>query len=362
MMKISLAKQLLPKSLHDEIERIILANNDKRAKPNSRYRLDDDRVRSTVSSATRIERSALVLLAFAQLWQMSFRIKTTNALSERHVRRLVDRWDAENLCSGTLRTRISYLRTFAEWIGKPGMVGYPKKYFSAERIKRSGIATTDRSWEAKGIVPEDVIRRALEIDERLALYLSLQRDFGLRVKESIELRPARAMSQGNDILVVEDGTKGGRPRVIKIETEAQKKTIEWALAVAGKSEFGRIRWRYKSFKQAQSRFYHLMRDRLGINRKEADVTAHGLRHGFTHKFYGRRTGLPTPVEGGALGQIDHQTHTKAGLEVSRALGHSRLSITGAYYGSYGHKLRGTTKVVVKPTTINFSFRPTVPFA
>ena len=96
-----------------------------------------------------------------------------------------------------------------------------------------------------------------------------------------------------------------------------------------------------TWRQTQNHFYYLLRSRLKISRKDAGVTAHGLRHGFAQWKYRQLTGLPTPVEGGALGMIARDTHQVANISVSRALGHSRTAVTAMYYGSYGHALRGT---------------------
>jgi len=260
------------------------------------------------------------------------------------VRALATRWDAEGICATTLRTRISALRMFARWIDKPGMVRLPGAYFAEERIARTSVVTKSKAWSAHGLDPRAVIERARAIDERLALYLALQHAFGLRVKESVELRPLQALAPDCQSFAIYEGTKGGRPRVIDIEDAEQKDIYQWALAVAKKSRSGRLRWPDLTWKQANNRFFHLLRNQLGISKAESGVTAHGLRHGYAQRKYRDLTGLPSPVEGGALGRIDPQLHRSAGFAVSRNLGHSRLQITGTYYGSYGHALRVSYQV------------------
>lgn len=347
-MRRSLASKLLPAPLHSEIERTVEAKNERRA----------DAKLGIVSTATMKERRQVAFLAFAQLWQMGYRLQSVKSLGERHIRALVERWDAEGLSAGTLATRISYLSTFCTWIGKAGMVKDPTHYCDPARVKRVQVTTTDKSWQAQGLIPEDVIAQAREIDERMALYLTLQHDFGLRVKESIEFRPLNAIVDDGRSIELYDGTKGGRRRTVPIDTEEQRRTIAWALEVAKKTRGGRLRWPNKTWRQAQCHFYSLLRRKLKISRKDAGVTAHGLRHGFTHEDYHRQTGLPTPVEGGALGIIDRETHDAARRETSRKLGHRRESISSAYYGSYGHGLR-SAKVVV--TSVTFKIWPRFPF-
>ncbi|MCK7499510.1 MAG: hypothetical protein MZW92_60780 [Comamonadaceae bacterium] len=96
-----------------------------------------------------------------------------------------------------------------------------------------------------------------------------------------------------------------------IELPQQREAPAWARAVAAKSHRGRIRWPDCTFEQAQNRFYHIVEKRLGISLEQCGVTPHGLRHSYAQRFYARRTGLPTPVQGGALGQ-DRLRHAPPG--------------------------------------------------
>lgn len=303
-----------------------------------------DKTKGSCSYKTQHERKLILRLAFGQLLDMGYRLPTPQSLGERHVRALATRWDTEGICATTLRTRISALRMFSSWIGKPGMVRLPGAYFDKERIARTGLVTESKAWSAHGLDPRTVIERARALDERLALYLALQHAFGLRVKESIELRPLQALAPDSRSFAIYEGTKGGRPRTINIEDAEQRQVYQWAQAIAAKSRSGRLRWPDLTWKQANNRFFHLVRNQLGISKAESGVTAHGLRHGYAQRKYRALTGLPAPIEGGALGRIDPQVHRSAGFAVSRDLGHSRLQITGTYYGSYGHALRVSYQV------------------
>lgn len=346
----SLADKLLPKRMRDEIERILDASSSQRANPKH----------GVVSIASRRERRLAIRLAFAQLWEMGYRLKTCRSLGGRHVRALVERWDREGLAAGTLHTRLSYLSIFASWIGKRGMVGCLTDYCQKDRVTRKHIAERNKSWQANGMSPEQVIELAKDFDERLALYLTLQHTLGLRVKESLEFRPLVALADDGVTLEVFEGTKGGRRRTVRLETDAQRQAYSWASEVARQTRGGRVRWPGLTFKQAQRKFYSLMEHKLKITRRDSGVTAHGLRHGFAQDHYHRRTGgLPTPIEGGAIGAIDRRTHAEASMSTSKALGHSRLAITASYYGSYGHGLR---QVVATVQPMNLNLKPIVPYA
>ena len=289
----------------------------------------------------------MILLSFAQLWESGFRLEQARSLAERHIKVLAGRWEKEGLVATTLHTRISNLSVFAAWIGKPGMVKRPRDYFPEEVVRRTFVAQENRAWTAHDVDPESVIARAWEIDERLALYLALQHHFGLWVMESIELCPARALVEGGNAIAIYGGTSHGRPRLILLETPEQRAVFEWAREVAAKSRSGRIRWPGLTFKQAQRHFYRLLSGRLAVNKRAMGVTAHGLRSGCAQRHYRRLTGLPTPIEGGALGKIDLATHQAASQLVAKALGQSG---TASYYGSYGHALRGTKSTATLPAS------------
>jgi hypothetical protein len=100
----------------------------------------------------------------------------------------------------------------------------------------------------------------------------------------------------------------------------------------------RLRWPDKTWKQAQSHFYHLMR-RLSATRKSLKISAHGLRHAFLQDEYKFYAGVPAPIKGDASLPKNKQEHQRAMLAVSLEAGHYRPSITTGYCGSFGHKLR-----------------------
>lgn len=320
----------LPQFVKNELLRIIEQHN----------RLRSGNTGKQASTKTQRERKQIILLAFAQLWLHGFRIQNPVSLGGRHIEFLAKYWQQSGLASSTLHTRMSALRVFARWVKKDGLVKCNESYFSPEVIARSGIATTNRAWLPNGIDPLAIIKNAREIDERLGLFLALMYFFGLRVKEALEFRPLHSMIENGIAIEIREGTKGGRLRHVPLNTPEQMAVFQWACAIAEKSPNGRLRWPDMTWRQAQNHFYYLVRVRLNISRKETGVTMHGLRHGYAQWKYRQLTGLPTPVEGGAIGSIDRSTHQTASISVSRALGHSRTAVTSSYYGSYGHALRG----------------------
>lgn len=334
-MAVSKAQLTLPKIVIDGVHRSIDPILSARAKG-----------KGVCSSKTRDERRQFYLLMVADLWKLGFKIRKLESLSGKHVTALMEHWHQQGVCAGTLHTRRSMINYLCAALGKKNVVKNIWEYLPAEAIKRVSVNKESKSWENNGVNPLQVIERAREIDERLAVMLALQHHFGLRMKESVELRPSNALIMRGTCLEIYEGTKGGRPRTLPILTDEQRRVIEWACQVASTGRSRRMRWPNLSWQQAKNRFYHLVRTRLGISREELGVTAHGLRHGYAQDRYRQQTGLPSPVEGGALDRIDRETHDDARITVSHELGHNRPQVTASYFGSYGHLMR---LVPEKPT-------------
>ncbi len=331
----SLASKNLPKSVRDDVLRTI--------EPFVRLRANG---KGVCSSRTRKERVRFYLNMVGQLWELKFRIRKLESLSEKHVEALLTYWYSQGHVAGSLHTRLSMINVLCERLGKRGVAKSIRDYFPGDEMRRCTVAKESKAWDAKNVDPEKIIDRALLIDERLAVMLAMQHAFGLRVKESIEIRPLHALIDSGKTLELNQGTKGGKPRTVPVDTPAKARVIQWAIRVAESGKTKRLRWTDCTWTQAQRRFYHYVSNRLGITKKDLGVTPHGLRHGWIQEAYREQTGLPTPIEGGALGKIDRETHQMASMTVSRWVGHGRTDVTTTYYGSYGHALRPTGPVTM----------------
>lgn len=325
----SLAEKLLPLGFRNELQRILDQNNAYRAA----------RKKGVCSAHTQYDRALIIRMAFAQLWDMGVRLPSPRNLGNRHVFMLMERWDQEGVTVKVLHTRISYLRTYVRWIGKDGMVKDVRDYLPERDLTRRAAAKVNRAWKANGVIPQEVIARARALDERLALMLSMQDAFGLRMKEAIEMRPANCLAESGKVIEIYEGTKGGRLRRVDIDSDYKRETFEWARRLAATGRDGRIRWPNRTWKQARRHYYYLLAEKLGVNTKELGVTSHGLRHGYSQEKYQDLTGLPPPIVGVDPKEVDPQVHRDAGIQVSRDLGHGRVQVTASYYGSHGHALR-----------------------
>jgi integrase len=155
--------------------------------------------------------------------------------------------------------------------------------------------------------------------------LELQREFGLRRKEAIMIRPH--MADKGEILWLKDSwTKGGREREIPIRTERQRAVLEKARGLAGK---GSLIPSHKTYKK-QENLYEGQCIRAGL------CKMHGLRHAYAQRRFEELTGFPAPLAGGpnrsALSADERALDKKARAVISAELGHNREQVTVTYLG------------------------------
>ena len=283
-----------------------------------------------VSHKTREDREDFYFAFFRELRgndDVKMKVRPRN-LTNRHIEFMVGRWVARGLEPGTIQLYLSYLRTFAEWTGHPGMVMPPAKYVDDPAlVGRSYAAVKDKSWSAHNVIPETKIAEVSAFDCYVGCQLLLALRYDMRVKEAIMCMPHAAEVDGQ--LEIKRGTKGGRQRFVPIDTPEKRAALEAAkLLVGGKSaNLGRPG---KSLKQNIQRFRYVMK-KFGITKADLGVTAHGLRHEYANDRYLQFVGAPSPVRGGP--PIEREADRAARLRLAEELGHSRENITCAYLGA-----------------------------
>ncbi|QRG81507.1 integrase domain-containing protein [Vibrio diabolicus] len=117
----------------------------------------------------------------------------------------------------------------------------------------TGIATEDRSAELE--VHQNTLKR---VSERLRIQLELQRQLGLRLKESCLLDAKQALKQSINTqdIHIERRTKGGRPRDIPIHSQSQIKVLQRAAALQGQASS--LIPAHQSWSEYQSQVYREM--------------------------------------------------------------------------------------------------------
>lgn len=275
-----------------------------------------------------------LFLGFNQLAEGGYIGLQPHNLGERHIKYLVRRWEDEGKMASTILGRLSSFNTLFGWLGKSSMVRKAEYYLlDPSRAKRTYVAKKDKSWN--GAVNQiDIEAKIKEIETycwRSALMLELQDAFGLRRKESLMFRPHVA-DQGAFLELTDrgSGTKGGKPRVVPIETQHQREVLDKAKRLITNPN-GRIGGDgVRNLKQAYDRFSYVMK-KFGVTKKDLGATPHGLRHQYANDKYERETGEASPVRGGEA--TDRDADIIARAKTSLALGHIRTDITNSYYGS-----------------------------
>ena len=280
---------------------------------------------AVASFATRDKRGDVLYAGFKRLHELGFRLDTVMSLRGKHVEALVKDWHARGLSASTLQNNLSIFRTFAEWIGKAGMVRGIAHYLGSGTAARSSIARQDKTWSGRGIDVGVMIEQVRQKDERVALQPQLQLAFGLRAREAMQLRPHLADKE--TYLSVTHGTKGGRDRVEQIRTPEQRAVLELAKTFCATPSSSTSDAQQK-LSQWKNHYYRIVRS-CRITRKDG-ITSHGLRHQYANERYRELTGSDSPVRGGAV--VNRNTDQGARQVVAKELGHSRESVTTHYLG------------------------------
>lgn len=273
---------------------------------------------------------------FKRLVAMGYKLEKPDNLSEKHVEALCREWHRLERAPKTMQVNLSHLRIFAGWIGKGNMVKDIHHYLPdvpREELKVRTVATRSKSWSANGIDLIEKIKDADEIDWRFGLMLRLQLSFGLRRMEAVQAIPWKN-DHGYKFSVYE--TKGGRPRDIHIETPEQRQVLDMVKSRLKKTE--PLGWLTRPDGSAADlaysiRKYSRLLPRIGITRAESLVTGHGLRAQFAENAALIASLVPITI-GGTGGQMEKDELNLKRAKVSEKLGHSRVSITPAYFGSF----------------------------
>ena len=262
-------------------------------------------------------------------------------LGQRHIQAMVALWQQEGLAPATIQTYLSFLRALAQWLGKPGLVRKPHHYgLQREEYERHAAADRDKSWSARQVDIDGLISEIDQYDAHVGAALKLMRTLGIRRKEAIMFRPHQCVvpfeatalpphkRKADTYARIQYGSKGGRARVIALDTPERLAAIEYARRVAA-SRDAHIGHPAHDLKQAMRRFDYVM-DKFGITRKQLGVTAHGLRHEVLIHQFESLTGTAPPVRGGATPSAT--LDRLARQAVAELAGHGRKRASTAYLG------------------------------
>jgi len=276
---------------------------------------------------------------FRLLVKLGYKLQDPRNMEEKHVKALCVEWHAKKKAPKTVQGYLSTLRIFGGWIGKAGLVKDIYYYLPdvpRENLRVTAVARQSKSWAEMGIDVAEKVQIAMRLDERFGLMILAQVAFGLRRLEVLQMKPWKCDKE-NRFAVYK--TKGGRPRDVDIDNEVQRAVLDLIKSKVGKNDhFG---WKHKTdgsaadLKYCERRYAGYM-ERLGITKALAEVTGHGLRAQFAENAALLRHLIPMTL-GGTGGQMPRDDLDLSRVQVSEQLGHSRKSVTTAYYGSFGRE-------------------------
>jgi integrase len=231
--------------------------------------------------ATQVARQETLERGFKELRNLGYKLEDVRHFKERHLMALSHQWEAKGLSASTIQNRISVFRTFAEWIGKPGMILSSENYVkNPESVTRHCVVQFDKTWSGQEKNLAEMLTALHTQDPHVALQLELQRAFGLRMRETALLKVH--VADKGAYLAVNWGTKGGRDRVIPIKTDYQRDVLQRAKMLITHKRNSLIPENY-NFKQWKNNYYYVCHQH-GISRKDG-VTSHGLRHERLNEIY-----------------------------------------------------------------------------
>jgi integrase len=274
------------------------------------------RIDGTGSFATRANRHAGLVGMAKELKALGYNLPDARALRGKHVTALVGHWKKSGVADQTIRNRLSWLRDWAVWIGKPGLLPNSNESFGlAERTPYQGN-------KARKADPETLNRVS---NERVRLALQLEAAFGLRREEVLKARPIVA-DRGACLELKASWTKGGRARMVPLRHERQRELLERWKELVGDGALIPTGKNYAEFLQV----YKYQTRKAGLGQ------AHGFRHAYAQWRYKVLTGWDCPAAGGKT--VDAMTPDEAArdravrLQISREMGHGRIAVTETYLG------------------------------
>lgn len=284
--------------------------------------------------------------------ELGYKLTDPRNIGEKHLEALCKEWYRKELTPKTMRDYLSQLRIFCGWIGKKGLVK-PLEYYlpdvPKEELVVQTIAEKSKSWAENGVDAVSKYLEATAYDWRFGLMILAQVAFGLRRMEVLQMQPWK-VDEGDKFAVYE--TKGGRPRTIYIDNPVQRAVLDLIKSKVKRRD-DRLGWMERvdgkpfkaknlkkgeepedaSLKYSEKRYSNLMA-KLGITKAISKCTGHGLRAQFAENALLFKD-VVAPTLGGMKGQKPREEIDIARMQASESLGHSRLSVTNAYYGSFG---------------------------
>lgn len=267
------------------------------------------------SHTTRQQRHRGLQLIARELRGMGYVLPSARSLKPKHVDVLVSAWKAAGLTAGTLKNRMGWIRYWAATVRKTSVLPRDNAELGIER------RTAFKGDKAKTVTTATLAA----LPERIRLAVRLQMAFGLRLEESLKIRPASA-DGGDHLALKASWCKGGRSRAIPVTHPRQRALLDEVRRLCGDGSLIPEGRPYIDFRKEVERATW----GAGIR------NMHGHRHWYAQWRYHVLTGTRPPAAGGRtyenMTQAERAADYRARMEISRELGHNRLEVTDVYLG------------------------------
>lgn len=264
---------------------------------------------------TRVQRTRGLQLIARELRALGHELPSARSIKDIHIQKLVAKWTDDGLATGTIKNRVSWMRTWSRNVRKGSVIPKSNADLGIE------LRATFKGNRAEATR----LAQYASLNERDQLAVRLQMAFGMRVEESILFEPETAV-QGDALHMKASWCKGGRARVIPITHERQRELLDELRTFVGT--------RCLVPEGMKSVVYRRQLDRrtwaAGIRDK------HKHRHWYAQWRYRKLTGRECTAAGGKpfeqMTAAERRADYRARQTITRELGHERRQITDAYLG------------------------------
>lgn len=285
------------------------------------------------SEATITARRQRLHRAFDLLAKANRGVRTLADLRPKHLTTMIKSWDDAGIAPRTQVQIFSVLKWFWRMHGMSAGVGGIKAHSKdPNRYVTRYAAQYDKGVSARVDDIPALFRSLDTCDERIGAFARLAWALGLRRLECIRLHPHEDFTGAT--LEITRGAKGGRQRSVSLAAAGEaraavaREAIETLRHVTPRGTHAG--WPGKTLQQSVRHFAHLMHVR-GLTKAALGATFHGLRHDYSNDRLEQLSGITSPVRGGLC--VDYRQLEEHQRLVSKQLGHNRIGITTAYYGS-----------------------------
>lgn len=264
---------------------------------------------------TRCQRTTGLQLIARELREMGHELPSARSIKPKHIEKLVAKWKADGLTTGTIKNRLSWVRFWTAGSRRGSVVA---KSNADLGVALRATFNGNRAGATTGA-------QLAKLDERDALAVRLQMAFGMRVEESVLFRPEQAV-QGDALHMQASWCKGGRARVIPITHERQRVLLDELRSVVGDGCLVPAGEKSVTYRKRLDRRTWA----AGIRDK------HKHRHWYAQWRYRTLTGRDCTAAGGRpyeqMTGRERRQDWQARQTITRELGHERREITDAYLG------------------------------